>query len=97
MTGCEPTLECPPRLAVEWQEMAGQRPIANRPDNLHLCLFRHFKCVIHLDAEVPNCTFKFRVTEQQLNSPEVLRATIDQRRLGPAHRVSTVTSVVKAD
>jgi hypothetical protein len=37
------------------------------------------------------------VTEQQLNSPEVLRATVDQRRLGPAHRVGAVGTVVKAD
>jgi hypothetical protein len=77
--------------------MAGQRPIADRPDNLNLCLFRHFKCVIYLDAEVADRTFKFRVTEQQLNSPEVLRATVDQRRLGPAHRVGAVGTVVKAD
>lgn len=55
--------------------LVGQRPIANRPDNLHLCLFHHFKCVPYLDAEVPDCTFKFRVAEQQLERPEVLRAT----------------------
>jgi integrase len=76
---------------------SSQRPLANRPDDLQLRLFRHFKCVIYLDAEVPDCTFKFRVTEQQLNGPEVLRATIDQRHLGPAHRVGTVGRVVKAN
>jgi hypothetical protein len=77
--------------------VAGQRPLGNRPGNLHVSLFRHFKGVIYLDAEVPDGTFKFRVTGQQLDGPEVLRATIDQRRLGPAHRVRTVGGVVKAD
>jgi hypothetical protein len=43
--------------------MAGQCPLANQPTNLHLCLFRHFKCVIYLDAEVAHCTFKFRVAK----------------------------------
>ncbi len=95
---CTSCLDCrQSRRGREWQILAGQRPIANRPDNLDLRLFGHFKCVIYLDAEVPNCTFKFPVTEQQLNSPEVLRPTIDQRRLGPAHRVGAVGSVVKAD
>jgi hypothetical protein len=48
---------------AERQVVAGQRPPADRPNNLHLCLFRHFKCVIYLDAEVPDCTFKFRMPE----------------------------------
>ena len=64
---------------------------------LHLCLLGHFKCVVYLDAEVSHCTFELSVTKQQLDRPEILRAAIDQRRFSPAHRVGTVSSVVKAD
>lgn len=58
--------------------MAGPRPLADRHEALHLCLFRHFKRVIDLDAEVSDGAFELRVTEHRLDSPEVLRAAINQ-------------------
>lgn len=77
--------------------MAGQRPPANRTTILHLELFSHLKRVIYFDAEVDDCTFKLRVTRQQLDGTQVLRATIVQRYLDPAHRVRAAGHVIRAD
>ncbi len=63
LLGAELPSECLRRSVNQCPKMAGQRPPADRPNNLHLCLFRHFKCVIYLDAEVPDFTFKFRMPE----------------------------------
>ncbi len=38
--------------------LAGQRPLADRPDNLYLRLLGDFERIIYLDAEVSHCTFE---------------------------------------
>jgi hypothetical protein len=53
-----------------------------------------FEGVIDLDAQVPRRRLQFRVSEEQLHGTQVLGAPIDQRRLGPAHRVSAVVCTV---
>jgi hypothetical protein len=62
------------------QLTAGQRPpsppVVPSLARLHLCLLRHFQCVVHLDPEITHRTLKFGVPEQELNGPEVLGATI---------------------
>ena len=40
-------------------------------------LFRYCKCVIDLDAEIPDCAFDLGVTEQELDSSEVARPSIN--------------------
>ena len=36
--------------------------------------------VVYFDAEVPDCAFDLGMPEQQLDGPEIARATIDQCR-----------------
>jgi hypothetical protein len=38
------------------------------------------KRIIDLDAEIPDCTFHFRVAKQELDGTQVASATVDQRR-----------------
>ena len=40
-------------------------------------LFRYCNCVIDLDAEIPDCAFDLIVTEQELDSSEVARPSIN--------------------
>jgi hypothetical protein len=65
--------------------------------SLDLGLFRHFKGVINLNPQVPDCTFKFAVAEQQLYRPQILGSPIDQRRFGPPKSMSTVTCDIQAE
>jgi len=50
-----------------------------------LCLLRDLQGVVHLDAKVPDRRFKFAMAKEQLHGPQVLRASVDQRRLGSPH------------
>ena len=45
----------------------------------HFCLFRHLQRVVELDAEVADRAFNPGVTQQELDSPQVLGAPVDQR------------------
>jgi hypothetical protein len=40
-------------------------PLPGKPTILHLGLFGHFKCVIYLDAEVPDCAFQPSLTARR--------------------------------
>jgi len=63
---------------------------------LHFGLFRHFKGVVNLNAEIAHSAFQFCVAEQQLYRPQILRSPINQRRLRPSKRVSTVTCGIQS-
>ena len=54
-------------------------------------LFRNLKRVINLNSKVSNSAFQLAMTQQELNSPQVLRSLVDQRSLGPAHGVGPET------
>ena len=69
-------------------QLAGKRPSADgrglngnpsnwTPPRSDLGLFRDLQRIVDLDAEVSNRAFELRVAKKQLNSPEVLRATVD--------------------
>lgn len=60
-----------------------------------LRLLRDFEGVIDLDAQISHGRFKLGVAELQLHGSEVLGASIDQRRLGPSHRMRPVFGAVK--
>src|SRR5438876_12135864 len=63
----------------------------------HLGLFRDLQRVIDLYAEISHCNFELRVPEKQLNRPEVLRASVDQRRFRPAHRMCSIRIRIETD
>jgi hypothetical protein len=63
--------------------------------SLNVGLLGHLERVVHLDAKMSDGTYPLRMTEQQLNSPEICRPSADQRRFGATHRVRAVGRVVK--
>lgn len=64
-------------------------------DKLDLRLLRDLQCVIHLNAEVSHSAFKLRVSQQQLDCTQILRALVDQRCFGSPHRVRAVGGWIK--
>jgi hypothetical protein len=52
---------------------------------------------IHLDAEISDRALDLRVTEQELNGPQVAGASVDQRRFGPRERVCAEQLGVQSD
>jgi hypothetical protein len=62
-------------------------PPTDRPVALHLRLLRHFESVVDLDPKVTDRAFQVGVPEQQLDGANILRAPVDQRRLGAPQRV----------
>ena len=68
------------RLVDLAAEMADDRPLTSRA-NSNLRLLCHFKRVVHLNAEVADDAFELRVSQQELNGPEVLRPSVYERRL----------------
>lgn len=62
------------------------------PSNFRL--LGDFEGIIDFYAEVPHSRFQFGVPEEQLYGAKVLGSSIDQRRLGPAHRMRPVFGAV---
>lgn len=60
-----------------------------------LRLLRDFKSVVDLDTQVPHGRLQFGMAEQQLYSSEVLGASIDQRCLGPSHRMGPIFGTIQ--
>src|SRR5437667_910912 len=87
---------------MRYDGLAGQRPsdamaVANHLANLHLGLLGDLQRSVHLDAEIPNCAFEFRVPEQQLNSSEISGPPIDHRGFRTSHRMRPVCRCVQTD
>ena len=51
--------------------------------------------VVHLDAEVADCAFEFRMPEEKLDRPQIARLRLDLRRLRPPHRMRAVGGAVE--
>jgi hypothetical protein len=66
-------------------------------DRSALGALRHLQRIVHLDAEVAHRTLQLAVREQQLRCAKIVRAPVDQRRLGPAERVRAVGGGVGTD
>jgi hypothetical protein len=77
--------------------MARQRPIAARPRQSHVDLLRHFERIVNLDAEIPHRALELAVPEKQLNRGQILRATVDQRCVGPTHCMRPVSCWTMSD
>ena len=60
-------------------------------------LFRYCKGVIDLDAEIPNRAFDLGMPQQELDSPEIARPPIDERRFCPSQRVCPEESRVQSN
>ena len=69
----------------EGQELAGQRPSppTGLPFSLSLGLFGHLQSIIHLYAKIAYGTLQFGMTEEQLDSPQILCPSVNQRGLRP--------------
>jgi hypothetical protein len=50
-------------------------------------MFRYRKGIIHLNSEVPDSALNFGMTEQELDSSQVTRSSVDQRRFRPPERM----------
>ncbi len=64
---------------------------------LHLCLLRQLQGVLYLDAKVANRALELHVAQQQLHSAQILGPPIDQRRLGAADGMCSVSGRIKTD
>src|SRR5216684_6389234 len=69
--------ECP--LLGRSATVAADRPCSYL---LSLRLFSHRQSVIHFNAKVPHGALQLGVTEEQLDSPQILCATVNQRSFG---------------
>ena len=63
--------------------------------NSQLDLLRGAERVADLDAEVADCAFELRMTQEKLNRPQIARLLVDLGRLRPPHRVRAVGGAVK--
>ena len=54
----------------------------------HVDLLCDCQGIIHFNAKIPNGAFDLFVTKKQLYRSQIARASIDQRRLGSAKRMS---------
>jgi hypothetical protein len=52
------------------------------PGRSDINLFRYRECVVYFDPEIAHCALDLRVTEQELDGPQVACASVDQGRLG---------------
>ena len=75
--------------------LCNDRPACCCPD-FNLSLFGDLQCVVHLDAQISHRRLKLGMSEQQLDGPQILRAPINQSRLGSPHRVRAVARRVKS-
>src|SRR5437762_3354650 len=57
------------------------------PGRSDINLFCYGERVIDLDAEIADGALDFRVAEQELDSPEISCAPVDQGRLRPSQRM----------
>ena len=54
------------------------------PGNSDINLFCYRKRIVYLDPEASHGALDLRVAKQELDSTQIARSPIDQRRLGPA-------------
>src|SRR5688572_4403692 len=67
------------------------------PGSLDVNLLGYGEGVVNLDAQIPHCALDLCVAEQQLDGPEVSRASVNQCCLGPAQRVRAIQMRVQPD
>ena len=60
-------------------------------------VLRNLQGIIDLDPKVSHGTFELGMTEQELDSPQVLGSLVDQRRLGPSHAVRAIDRRIESD
>ena len=60
-------------------------------------LFRYREGVIDLNAEIPHRAFDLGMPQQELDSPEIARPPVDQRRFCPSQRVGPEQSRVQSN
>ncbi len=73
---------------------ADRSPARPPPTTSDLRLLRDLEGVVDLDAEVSHCRLELRMSKEQLNGTQILGTPVDQRCLGPSHRVRPVLGTV---
>ena len=63
----------------------------------YFSLLCHLKGVIYFDAKISDCAFQLGVAEKYLDCSDIFCSPIDQRGLGPTHRMGTIWNGVEAD
>jgi len=58
-------------------------------------LLRDTQRIVDFDAEVTDGAFEFRMPEQQLHRSQVAGLLVNQRRLGPPHRVRSISRAIQ--
>jgi hypothetical protein len=71
-------------VAASGRERSPACPVL-RQAHLDVRLLRHHQRIINFHAEVSHGALDLRVTEQELDCAQVLRALVDQRRLRASH------------
>ena len=75
-----------PGIFVRWRTVLGRSATvaADRlPHSLSLGLFGHLQSIIHLNAKIAYGALQFSMTEEQLDSPQILCPSVNQRGLRP--------------
>ena len=62
-----------------------------------LRLLGDFKSIIDFDAKVPHGRLQLGVPQEQLHGTQVFGASVDQRRLGPTHRVRAIVCAIQSE
>jgi len=65
--------------------------------NLKLNLLRNPERIVYLDAEVSDGAFELRVTEQNLDRPQIARLFVILCCLGSPHRVGAICAGIEPD
>ncbi len=82
------------RVTGIWQPNWRQIPLQWRSN---FSLLGKLQNVLHLYAKVSHRAFKLGVSQEQLHSPNVFRASVDQRCFGSAHYVGSIGGWIETD
>ena len=63
----------------------------------YLCLLGDLQRIINFDSEIAHGAFQFRVAQEQLYDPEILRSSVYQRRFRPPEGVRPIRTGIKTD
>ena len=86
MPSCEATTDGVTGPAASLVPFDGNGP----PQQSDFGLLGDFQSIVHFNAEIADSRFELGVTEQQLDSAEILGSAVDECRLRSPHRMRAV-------
>jgi hypothetical protein len=78
-------------------DVKGGQSTSALPPSSDINLLSDGKCIINFNAEVTNRTFDFRVTQEQLDGPEITRSAINEGRFSSAQRMGAKKARIQSD